>query len=106
MKLRTPICDLFDIEVPVFLAGMGGVAYADVCAAVSEAGGFGTLGMAAASPERIRQEMRAVRGGCADCPRLQINPPGVPRPRHVVWAPGAPLHPGSVGPWQPGVSTS
>jgi enoyl-[acyl-carrier protein] reductase II len=61
MMLRTPICDLFDIEVPVFLAGMGGVAYADVCAAVSEAGGFGSLGMAGASPERIRQEMRAVR---------------------------------------------
>jgi enoyl-[acyl-carrier protein] reductase II len=40
---------------------MGGVAYADVCAAVSEAGGFGTLGMAGATPEGIRREMRAVR---------------------------------------------
>ncbi len=59
--LRTPICDLFEIEYPVFLAGMGRVAYADVCAAVSEAGGYGTLGMAAASPEQIRAEMRAVR---------------------------------------------
>ena len=46
MNLRTPICDLFDIDVPIFLAGMGGVAYAEVCAAVSEAGGYGTLGMA------------------------------------------------------------
>ena len=45
MNLRTPICDQFDIEVPIFLAGMGGVAYAEVCAAVSEAGGYGTLGM-------------------------------------------------------------
>jgi len=61
MSLRTPICDLFGIEHPVFLAGMGEVAYADVCAAVSEAGGFGTLGMVGATPERIRQEMRAVR---------------------------------------------
>lgn len=61
MSLRTPICDLFDIEVPIFLAGMGGVSYAEVCAAVSEAGGFGTLGMAGASPEEIRDEMRAVR---------------------------------------------
>ena len=60
-QLRTPICDLFGIEVPVFLAGMGGVAYADVCAAVSEAGGFGTLGMAVESPEGIRREMRRVR---------------------------------------------
>jgi enoyl-[acyl-carrier protein] reductase II len=61
MGLRTPICDLFDIEHPVFLAGMGEVAYAELCAAVSEAGGYGTLGMVAAPPERIRDEMRAVR---------------------------------------------
>src|SRR5690606_31314530 len=33
----------------------------EVCAAVSEAGGFGTLGMVGAPPERIRAEMRAVR---------------------------------------------
>jgi enoyl-[acyl-carrier protein] reductase II len=40
---------------------MGGVAYAEVCAAVSEAGGFGTLGMASESPQGIRREMRRVR---------------------------------------------
>ena len=57
MTLRTPICDLFDIEVPVFLAGMGGVAYAEVCAAVSEAGGFGTLGMAGLRPEQIAEQI-------------------------------------------------
>src|SRR5215468_12100234 len=61
MNLRTPLCDLLGIEVPICLAGMGGVAYADVCAAVSEAGGFGTLGMAAASTDGIREEMRKVR---------------------------------------------
>jgi enoyl-[acyl-carrier protein] reductase II len=61
MALRTPICDLLGIEVPVFLAGMGGVAYAEICAAVSEAGGFGTLGMAGVSPEGIREQMREVR---------------------------------------------
>ena len=61
MNLHTPLCELLDIRYPIFLAGMGGVAYADVCAAVSEAGGYGTLGMAGATPERIRNEMRAVR---------------------------------------------
>jgi enoyl-[acyl-carrier protein] reductase II len=61
MELRTPICETLGIEVPIFLAGMGGVAYAEVCAAVSEAGGFGTLGMAAEGPESIRREMRRVR---------------------------------------------
>ncbi|MBW2286824.1 MAG: nitronate monooxygenase [Deltaproteobacteria bacterium] len=61
MAFRTALCDMLEIEVPVFLAGMGGVAFAPLCAAVSEAGGFGTLGMAAASPDAIRDEMRAVR---------------------------------------------
>ncbi len=61
MNLRTPICDLFGIEVPIFLAGMGGVAHAEVCAAVSDAGGYGTLGMAGLSPDHIRDQMREVR---------------------------------------------
>jgi len=61
MSLRTPLCDLFAIDHPIFLAGMGQVAYAEVCAAVSEAGGYGTLGMATVSPEGIRAQMREVR---------------------------------------------
>jgi len=61
MTLRTPLCDQLGIDVPILLAGMGGVAYAEVCAAVSEAGGFGTLGMAAEGPDGIRREMRRVR---------------------------------------------
>jgi enoyl-[acyl-carrier protein] reductase II len=61
MNLRTPLCETLGIRYPIFLAGMGGVAYADVCAAVSEAGGFGTLGMAAENPASIRAEMRRVR---------------------------------------------
>ena len=61
MSLRTPICDLLGVEHPILLAGMGGVSYAEVCAAVSEAGGFGSLGMAGVSPEGIRAQMRRVR---------------------------------------------
>jgi enoyl-[acyl-carrier protein] reductase II len=61
MPLHTPLCDLLDIEHPVMLAGMGGVAFGEVCAAVSEAGGYGCLGMAALPPEKIREEMRKVR---------------------------------------------
>lgn len=61
MSLRTPICDLLGIEHPIMLAGMGGVSYAEVCAAVSEAGGYGCLGMAGRSPDEIRDEMRKVR---------------------------------------------
>ena len=61
MSIRTPLCDLLGIRYPIMLAGMGGVAYAELAAAVSEAGGFGTLGMAGLGPERIRDEMRKVR---------------------------------------------
>lgn len=61
MTLRTPICDLLGVEHPILLAGMGGVSYAEVCAAVSEAGGFGSLGMAGQRPEFIRDQMRRVK---------------------------------------------
>lgn len=61
MTVQTPLCDMFGIRYPIFLAGMGGVSYAEVCAAVSEAGGFGTLGMAGRSTSEIRAEMRKVR---------------------------------------------
>jgi enoyl-[acyl-carrier protein] reductase II len=61
MSLRTPICDLLGIEHPILLAGMGGVSYAEVCAAVSNAGGFGSLGMAGTSPAFIRDQMKRVK---------------------------------------------
>src|SRR5580692_9497444 len=61
MSLRTPLCDLLNIKYPIMLAGMGGVSYAELCAAVSEAGGFGTLGMAGRSHSEIRDEIKKVR---------------------------------------------
>jgi enoyl-[acyl-carrier protein] reductase II len=61
MTLRTPICDMLDIEHPILLAGMGGVSYAELAAAVSNAGGYGVLGMAGTSSDFIRDQMRAVR---------------------------------------------
>lgn len=61
MPLHTPICTLLGVRHPVLLAGMGGVSYAPICAAVSAAGGFGTLGMAGMSPDVIRDQMRQVK---------------------------------------------
>jgi len=61
MNLRTPICERFGIDVPIFLAGMAGVAHADLCTAVSAAGGYGTLGMVGLSADQIRDQMRSVR---------------------------------------------
>jgi NAD(P)H-dependent flavin oxidoreductase YrpB (nitropropane dioxygenase family) len=59
--LRTPICDLFGIEVPIFAAGMGGVTLAPLAGAVSAAGGLGTLGATFHTPEALREEIKAVR---------------------------------------------
>lgn len=42
--MRTRLTELLDIEHPVMLAGMGGVSYHRLVAAVSEAGGIGTFG--------------------------------------------------------------
>ena len=59
--LRTRLTDLLDCEHPVMLAGMGGVSYSDLVAAVSAVGGFGTLGAAPMGLERMKVEMAAVR---------------------------------------------
>ena len=70
MSLRTPLCDLLDVEHPIMLAGMGGVSYAELAAAVCNAGGYGVLGMAGREPAFIREQMREVR-------RLTDRPFGV-----------------------------
>src|SRR4051812_41466419 len=58
--MRTRLTDLLDIEHPVMLAGMGGVSYHELVAAVSEAGGIGTLG-ASTMGETLGAEMARVR---------------------------------------------
>jgi enoyl-[acyl-carrier protein] reductase II len=52
---------MLDIEHPVMLAGMGGVSYHQLVAAVSEAGGIGTLGAAAMTSEQMEQEIEDTR---------------------------------------------
>jgi enoyl-[acyl-carrier protein] reductase II len=42
--MRTRLTERLGIKHPVMLAGMGGVSYSALCAAVSEAGGIGCLG--------------------------------------------------------------
>jgi nitronate monooxygenase len=59
--LRTPICEQLGCDVPVILAGMGGVARSELVSAVSTAGGFGFLGMVRESAELIRAEIARVR---------------------------------------------
>ena len=61
-RIRTPICERLGIEYPVFQAGMGWVARADLAAAVSEAGGLGVVGAGSTMDrEQLRAEIRRVR---------------------------------------------
>jgi enoyl-[acyl-carrier protein] reductase II len=59
--LQTRLTDLLEIEHPVMLAGMGGVSYHRLVAAVSEAGGFGCLGASTMSMDQMVHEIRQVK---------------------------------------------
>lgn len=59
--MRTRLTEMFGIEFPVMLAGMGGVSYHELVAAVSEAGGIGTLGASTMRDHELPEEMRKVR---------------------------------------------
>lgn len=59
--IRTRLTEILECDHPVMLAGMGGVSYADLVVAVSEAGGFGTLGAAPMSIDRMKNEIADVR---------------------------------------------
>jgi len=59
--MRTRLTDLLGVEHPVMLAGMGGVSYAELAAAVSSAGGFGCLGASTMGDDKMVEEMAAVR---------------------------------------------
>ena len=57
--MRTALTDILEIEHPVMLAGMGGVSYHELVAAVSEAGGFGCMGASTMSQERMVRRWNA-----------------------------------------------
>ncbi|MEE9278960.1 MAG: nitronate monooxygenase [Myxococcota bacterium] len=59
--LRTPLCDLLEIDVPIIQAGMGFVARGPLAAAVSAAGGLGVIGSASLGTKGLREEIHRVR---------------------------------------------
>ena len=59
--MRTRLTEMLGIDHPVMLAGMGGVSYHELVAAVSEAGGIGTLGASTMRDHELPEEMRLVR---------------------------------------------
>jgi NAD(P)H-dependent flavin oxidoreductase YrpB (nitropropane dioxygenase family) len=59
--IRTPFCDLMDVEHPIALGGMGSVYSPDLVAAVSNAGGLGAMGCHHLDVEGIRAGTAALR---------------------------------------------
>ena len=60
--LKTPLCRDLGIDWPILNAGMGGgVANAELAAAVSNAGGLGVLGMGGLPAPVIREQIRKLR---------------------------------------------
>lgn len=60
-SLRTKLCDLLSIDVPILQAPMGGVASPVLVAAVSNAGGLGMLPGIMVPPDDLRAQIRAIR---------------------------------------------
>lgn len=60
--METRLTEILGIDHPVMLAGMGGVSYAALVTAVSEAGGFGCLGASTMSHDTMVREIATVRG--------------------------------------------
>jgi NAD(P)H-dependent flavin oxidoreductase YrpB (nitropropane dioxygenase family) len=63
--LRTRLCEMFDIEYPIILAGMGGVSGPisgpELVAAVSNAGGLGVLGCVFMAPDEMDEMIRKTK---------------------------------------------
>ena len=58
--IHTRICDLLGIPHPIVLGGMGNATNAPLVAAVSNAGGFGTLGTSAFDAATLEREIAAI----------------------------------------------
>ncbi|MGP0091931.1 MAG: NAD(P)H-dependent flavin oxidoreductase [Xanthobacteraceae bacterium] len=59
--LRTPLCDLYGIEVPIILAPMGTCTSPEFVAAVSNAGGLGSIGTQSRATAAIKRDIDVVR---------------------------------------------
>jgi nitronate monooxygenase len=59
--LRTPLCRLLDIEVPILAAPMGFITGPELAAAVSNAGGLGIMSFSGNPPAVLRDEIRKLR---------------------------------------------
>jgi enoyl-[acyl-carrier protein] reductase II len=77
--IKTKMTEVFGIRHPVMLAGMNWISTPTLVAAVSNAGGLGTLAIAQYSPEDTRKNIRQIR-------ELTDKPFMVNQPLHRGWA--------------------
>ncbi len=62
MIWKTRVTELLGITYPIIQGGLAYLAYSDLAAAVSNAGGLGQItAMSLGSPERLREEIRKVK---------------------------------------------
>jgi NADH:quinone reductase (non-electrogenic) len=71
MDWRTRVTDLLNIQFPIVQGGLAYLAYSELAAAVSNAGGLGQItAMSLGNPEKLREEIQKVK-------KLTNNPFGV-----------------------------
>ena len=62
MAFQTKVTELLGTELPIIQGGLAYLAYSDLCAAVSNAGGLGQVtAMSLKTPEELREEIHKVR---------------------------------------------
>ena len=61
IRLQTPLCDLLGIEHPVMQGSPGPWSSPALTAAISSAGGLGSLGTALVAPDQVRVQVERVR---------------------------------------------
>ena len=59
--LRTPLCDVLGIEVPIILAAMGGATSAEFAAAASNEGALGSIGSLFRTNAAIKRDVDVVK---------------------------------------------
>lgn len=64
--LKTPLCELLNIEYPILLAGMARTSSGALAAAVSNAGGLGVIGGLGYTPDQMRAIIHEIKANLAD----------------------------------------
>ena len=88
--MRTRLSEEYGLAVPVVAAGMAFIARAPLAAAVSAAGGLGTIGASAMPPELLEAEIAAVRA-VTDRPFAVNIIPRFAGPELIAVAAGVPV---------------